>query len=70
MNVLYNRVAKEVIKLWGEHYGGRLSTFKYSKGEPLTYHRRGHWVKPSIAHHAEVAEWQTRYVQGVVSLRA
>ena len=38
--------------------------------EPLTLHRRGHWLKSSIAHPAEVAKWQTRYVQGVVSVRA
>ena len=34
----------------------------------LASHARGHWFKPSTAH-AEVAEWQTRYVQGVVSVR-
>ncbi len=34
----------------------------------LASHARGHWFKSSTAH-AEVAEWQTRYVQGVVSLR-
>ncbi len=38
--------------------------------EPLTSHRRGQWFKSSTAHHAEVAKWQTRYVQGVVSVRA
>ena len=36
----------------------------------LASHARGHWFKSSTAHHAEVAEWQTRYVQGVVSVRA
>ena len=47
---------------------------------PLDSHARGHWFKSSIAHHrkgkstvfswgyAEVAEWQTRCVQGAVSL--
>ncbi len=44
--------------------------FDDSQTESLAYHRRGHWFKSSIAHHAEVAEWQTRYVQGVVSVRA
>jgi hypothetical protein len=34
----------------------------------LASHARGHWFKPSTAH-AEVAEWQTRYVQDVVSVR-
>ena len=40
----------------------------------LASHARGHWFKSSTAHFnsvwrsAEVAEWQTRYVQGVVSL--
>ncbi len=34
----------------------------------LASHARGHWFKSSTAH-AEVAEWQTRYVQGVVSVR-
>ena len=34
----------------------------------LASHARGHWFKSSTAH-AEVAEWQTRYVQGVVSAR-
>src|SRR5512136_1014430 len=29
----------------------------------LASHARGHWFKSSTAH-AEVAEWQTRYVQG------
>ncbi len=38
--------------------------------EPLISHRRGRGFKSSTAHHAEVAEWQTRYVQGVVSVRA
>ena len=32
--------------------------------------RKGHRFKSSPAHHAEVAEWQTRYVQGVVSVWA
>ncbi len=36
----------------------------------LASHARGHWFKSSIAHYAEVAEWQTRYVQGVVLVRA
>ncbi len=36
----------------------------------LASHARGHRFKSSTAHHAEVAEWQTRYVQGVVSLWA
>ena len=31
---------------------------------------RGYWFKSGIGDHAEVAEWQTRYVQGVVSVRA
>ena len=35
----------------------------------LASHARGHWFKSSTAQ-AEVAEWQTRYVQGVVSLWA
>ena len=35
----------------------------------LASHARGHWFKSSTAHHAEVAEWQTRYVQDVVSFR-
>src|SRR6266568_9463234 len=38
---------------------------------PLS-HSGGHWFESSIAHQAaakcaEVAEWQTRYIQGVVS---
>ena len=38
---------------------------------PLS-HSGGHWFESSIAHlrtapRAEVAEWQTRYIQGVVS---
>ena len=38
----------------------------------MTSHAKGHWFKSSTAHHvsAEVAERQTRYVQGVVSIRA
>jgi hypothetical protein len=28
---------------------GRLNT---AQKEPLTYHRRGHWFKSSIAHHS------------------
>ena len=36
----------------------------------LASHARGQRFKSSTAHHAEVAEWQTRYVQGVVSIRA
>ena len=31
---------------------------------------RSHWFKSSAVSCAEVAEWQTRYVQGVVSVRA
>ena len=34
----------------------------------LASHARSHWFKSSTAH-AEVAEWQTRYVQDVVSIR-
>ena len=34
----------------------------------LASHARSHWFKSSTAH-AEVAEWQTRYVQDVVSFR-
>ena len=37
----------------------------------LASHARGHWFKSSTAHfRAEVAEWQTRYVQDVVPARA
>jgi hypothetical protein len=45
------------------HYGAVSSAVR-----ALASHARGHWFKPSTAH-AEVAEWQTRYVQGVVSVR-
>ena len=31
---------------------------------------RSHWFQSSVVSCAEVAEWQTRYVQGVVSVRA
>ena len=50
------------------------SSLKKEKGavssvvRALASHARGHWFKSSTAH-AEVAEWQTRYVQGVVSVR-